>query len=423
MLQKIRVDQLRLGMHLHELCGAWLDHPFWKTKFVLRDPADLKKLLDSGIKEVWIDVSKGLPVQPDSPAVAPKRDMPTKLAARPKESAPAPAASPAAGPTPATSSMQDEVRKAASVVNQSRAAVVALFNEARMGKALDASGCAELVNEVANSVYRNPGAVVSLARLKTKDDYTYMHSVAVCALMISLGRQLNLSEEEVRDAGMAGLLHDMGKAVMPLEVLNKPGKLTDDEFTIIKSHPERGHEMLMSGEGVSPVALDVCLHHHERPDGKGYPHGLTDEQISLYAKMGSVCDVYDAITSNRPYKAGWDPAESIGKMASWRNGQFDEKVFQAFVKSLGIYPTGSLVRMKSGRLAVVVEQNETSMVNPKVKVFFSTKSEMRISVELIDLSSPSCNDAIVGRESNDKWKFPNLDELWAGADALKRMGH
>ncbi len=419
MLQKISVDQLRLGMHLHELCGAWLDHPFWKSKFVLRDRADLKKLLDSGVKEVWIDDAKGLPVLPDSPAVAPKRDMPTKLAARPKEPAPAPST----GPPPATSSMQDEIRKAASVVNQSRAAVVALFNEARMGKALDTSGCAELVIEVAASVYRNPGAVVSLARLKTKDDYTYMHSVAVCALMISLGRQLNLSEDQVRDAGMAGLLHDMGKAVMPLEVLNKPGKLTDDEFTIIKSHPERGHEMLLTGEGVSPVALDVCLHHHERPDGNGYPHRLVDEQISLYAKMGSVCDVYDAITSNRPYKAGWDPAESIGKMASWRNGQFDEKVFQAFVKSLGIYPTGSLVRMKSGHLAVVVEQNETSMVKPKVKLFFSTKSEMRISIQLLDLNSPSCNDVIAGRESNEKWKFPNLDELWAGADALKRMGH
>jgi HD-GYP domain-containing protein (c-di-GMP phosphodiesterase class II) len=429
MLQKISVDQLRLGMHLHELCGAWLDHPFWKTKFVLRDPGDLKKLLDSGIKEVWIDDAKGLSVQPDSPTVAPKRDMPTKLQARPKEPGPALAAAAAAvavaatGPAPATSSMQDEVRKAASVVNQSRAAVVALFNEARMGKALDASGCAKLVDEVAESVYRNPGAVVSLARLKTKDDYTYMHSVAVCALMISLGRQLSLSEDQIRDAGMAGLLHDMGKAVMPLEVLNKPGKLTDDEFTIIKSHPERGHEMLLTGQGVSPVALDVCLHHHERPDGKGYPHRLMDEQISLYAKMGSVCDVYDAITSNRPYKAGWDPAESIGKMASWRNGQFDEKVFQAFVKSLGIYPTGSLVRMKSGRLAVVVEQNETSMVNPKVKVFFSTKSEMRIPVELLDLSALSCNDMIASRESNDKWKFPNLDELWAGADTLKRMGH
>ncbi len=423
MLQKIRVDQLRLGMHLHELCGAWLDHPFWKTKFVLRDPNDLKKLRDSGIKEVWIDDTKGLAVEPESPNVAPRRDMPTKARAPERSSPSFPDPTPPPEPPKSTTSLQEEVRKAANIVNQGRQAVVSLFNEARMGKALDANGCAALVDEVASSVWRNPGAVVSLARLKTKDDYTYMHSVAVCALMISLARQLGLSEAEAREAGMAGLLHDMGKAVMPLEILNKPGKLTDDEFDVIKTHPKRGHELLLSGEGVSSVALDVCLHHHERPDGKGYPHGLLDEQISLYAKMGSVCDVYDAITSNRPYKAGWDPAESIGKMASWRKDQFDEVIFQAFVKSLGIYPTGSMVRMKSSRLGVVVEQNESSMVNPKVKVFFSTKSEMRIPVELLDLSSPSCNDAITGRESNEKWKFQNLDELWAGADALRKMGH
>jgi HD-GYP domain-containing protein (c-di-GMP phosphodiesterase class II) len=425
MLQKIRVDQLRLGMHLHEMCGAWLDHPFWKTKFVLRDPMDLKKLRESGIKEVWIDNTKGLAVAPDAPDVAPKRPMPGVAGTQePASQAPQqPPGSPPAEPPKATTGLQEEVRKAASIVQQGRQAVVSLFQEARMGKALDASGCAALVDEVASSVWRNPGAVVSLARLKTRDDYTYMHSVAVCALMISLARQLGLSEAQAREAGMAGLLHDMGKAVMPLEVLNKPGKLTDDEFGIMKTHPERGHELLLTGEAVSAAALDVCLHHHERPDGKGYPHGLTDGQISLYAKMGSVCDVYDAITSNRPYKAGWDPAESIGKMASWRKGQFDEAVFQAFVKSLGIYPTGSLVRMKSGRLAVVVEQNEASMVNPKVKVFFSTKSEMRIPVELLDLSSPGCHDGIMGRESNEKWNFQHLDELWAGADALRKMGH
>jgi HD-GYP domain-containing protein (c-di-GMP phosphodiesterase class II) len=399
--------------------GSWLSHPFWKTKFLLADPADLEALRSSGVPYIWIDISQGCDA--GGPEPAPEAEAPPPPP--PPAPEPPPPASAPVSKRPERISLSDEMEAAAEVVNRSKQAVMSMFSEARLGRAVSREDSAQVVEELTQSVWRNPSALISLARLKTRDDYTYMHSVAVCALMISLGRQLGLSEEQTREAGLAGLLHDMGKAVMPLEVLNKPGKLTDDEFTIIKSHPERGHEMLLSGEGVSAVALDVCLHHHERPDGKGYPHGLTDQQISLFAKMGAVCDVYDAITSNRPYKAGWDPAESIGKMASWRNGQFDETVFQAFVKSLGIYPTGSLVRMKSGRLAVVVEQNESSMVNPKVKVFFSTKSEMRISVELIDLSSPSSNDAIVGRESNDKWKFPNLDELWAGADALRKMGH
>jgi HD-GYP domain-containing protein (c-di-GMP phosphodiesterase class II) len=199
-----------------------------------------------------------------------------------------------------------------------------------------------------------------------------------------------------------------------MDVLNKPGKLTDAEFTIMKGHPVEGHQMLVAVGNVDPIALDVCLHHHEKTDGSGYPKGLKGEEISLYAKMGAVCDVYDAITSNRPYKSGWDPAESLRKMAEWANGHFDQKVFQAFVKSLGIYPIGSLVRLASGRLGVVVEQSSKSLTTPLVKVFFSTKSNLRIPPEVIDLSALTCSDKIAGREDPAVWKFPDLDELWSG---------
>jgi hypothetical protein len=181
--------------------------------------------------------------------------------------------------------------------------------------------------------------------------------------------------------------------------------------------------MLAQSGQDNPMVLDVCLHHHEKTDGSGYPHRLKSGQISLPARMGAVCDVYDAITSNRPYKQGWDPAESIGKMAEWRHGHFDEEVFQAFVRSLGIYPVGSLVRMRSGRLAVVVEQNPASLTAPTVKVFFSTRSQLPITPALIDLARPGCSERIVGRESNRDWKFTHLDELWAGPEALRQMGH
>jgi putative nucleotidyltransferase with HDIG domain len=431
-LKKVRVDQLRLGMHLQELCGAWIDHPFWKTQFVLRDNADLVKLRDSDVRECWIDTSKGLdvaeqvvPAAAVAAVAAPDRRS-ADGAGEPAGSPPPPAPAPA----PQTVPFAQEVERAAALVQQSREAVVSLFNEARMGKALDTSGCADLVNEVTGSVWRNPGAMLSLARLKTHDDYTYMHSVAVCALMVALARQLGMDEAAAREAGMAGLLHDMGKAAMPLSVLSKPGKLTDAEFRVMRSHPECGHAMLLGrepevGEALGAITegvLDVALHHHEKVDGSGYPHGLKDGQISLLAKMGAVCDVYDAITSNRPYKAAWDPSESIGKMASWRKGHFDELVFQAFVKSLGIYPVGALVRMKSDRLAVVVEQNEGAMTSPKVKVFFSTRAQLPVTVEVLDLSQPGCTDRIVSRESNSVWKFPHLDSLWAGPEVLRRMG-
>ena len=172
--------------------------------------------------------------------------------------------------------------------------------------------------------------------------------------------------------------------------------------------------MLLGSTNVDPMVLDVCLHHHEKTDGSGYPKGMKDESISLYAKMGAVCDVYDAITSNRPYKSGWDPAESLRKMAEWTNGHFDPRVFQAFVKSMGIYPVGSLVRLTSGRIGVVMEQTGKSLTTPSVKVFFSTKSDMRITPQVIDLSRPDNTEKIAGREDPTKWNFTDLNELWSG---------
>ena len=416
MLKKVSVDQLRLGMHLQELCGAWLDHPFWKTRFVLSDSADLKKLQDSGVAECWIDVSKGLDVAtPLSAAPVAVRSAPDAEAAADQARA--------AQMSPKTEvPFDEEVRRAAALCTKSRAAVVSLFNEARMGRTIDTEKCTELVTEISESVWRNPSALVSLARLKSHDDYTYMHSVAVAALMVALAKQLGQDEAQARQAAEAGMLHDLGKALMPVDVLNKPGKLTDDEFTTIKTHPERGYDLLLTGRGVDAMVLDVCLHHHEKMDGSGYPHRLQGEQISLLARMGSVCDVYDAITSNRPYKKGWDPAESITRMAAWSKGHFDESVFRAFVTSLGIYPVGSLVRLRSGLLAVVTQQTPAKLTAPEVKVFFSTKQGLHVTPRLVNLADARCTDRIVGRESNEQWKFAQLDELWAGEEALRKLG-
>ncbi len=402
MLKRISSKELRVGMYLHELCGSWMQHPFWRSKFEIKDKEAIRSILDSHIEEVVIDTDKGLDVEVPQPKVAAQPAPP-----------PSPPSKPAAQNLTETS-MKVELEQAGKIVSKAKDAISSMFHEVRMGKTMDATEAVAMVEEISASVMRNPGALISLARLKTKDDYTYMHSVAVCALMVSLAKQLGLDAETSRQAGVAGLLHDVGKMAIPSKILDKPGKLTDAEFAIIQGHPMAGYNMLREAKGAPEVALDVARHHHEKIDGSGYPDKLANGNISQLARMSAVCDVYDAITSNRPYKNGWDPSESLTRMASWK-GHFDEHIFQAFVKSVGIYPVGSLVRLESGRLAVVMEQSKKSLTMPKVKIFYSTKTKLHVKLEILDLSRVPCNDKIVAREDPAVWKFANFNDLWATA--------
>lgn len=402
MQKKIKVEQLSLGMHIHELCGSWMSHPFWRTNFILKDPEDIQRIRQSGIKEVWIDSAKGLDVEEAERQEQVAAAVEIVLSQASDRIEP-----------PKQVTLAEEVRKAAKICAKATEAVQSMFQELRMGKAISFKSAISFVDEISSSMRRNPRALISLARLKTADNYTYMHSVAVSGLMMGLARQMGFKEDEIREAGLAGLFHDIGKAKLPMKVLNKPGKLTDEEFMIIKAHSSEGHKILEEGKDINETLLNVCLHHHEKTDGSGYPHHQKGEEISLYTKMCAVCDVYDAITSNRPYKLGWDPSESIQKMTEWSDGHFDKEVFYAFVKCVGIYPTGSLIRLTSGRLGVVLDQSEKSLLIPQVKTFYSTRTMAYIKPEIVDLSRHGMMEKIVGVESASKWGFKNLHEHWA----------
>jgi putative nucleotidyltransferase with HDIG domain len=404
MLKKIATADLQPGMYVQQLCGRWLDHPFWKKHFLV-DAKALSQLRGSGVKELWIDTAKGADVVE---AVEP--DPTDTLVEADHEAA---SEDDAETMEPQACSLAEELSRASRIVAEARGAMKAMFEDVRLGQAIHAEHCMPLVNDITASVKRNPGAIVSLARLKTSDDYTYMHSVAVCALMVSLARQLELSEADTREAGLAGLVHDIGKAQMPLDVLNKHGKLTDTEYAIMKTHPEVGHQMLMEAKGVGEGAMDVALHHHEKIDGSGYPHGLAGDAIPLLARMGAVCDVYDAITSQRPYKMPWDPAASIQKMAQWsREGHFDDTVFQAFVRAMGIYPIGSLVRLRSAQLAVIVDRARGTLLKPTIKAFYDISARKRFEPRLIELAARDCDEEIVAREDPTAWGLDGLDDLW-----------
>ncbi|MEE4750090.1 HD-GYP domain-containing protein [Pseudomonas alliivorans] len=390
MLKKIPVSELSLGMHIHKFCRPWNNDPFWVThvETVLHDSDVLKRIQSSDTLEVWIDTRQG----------------------RDHMSAPAPTP---AHDDKATVSLEQEVERAKAICGKARDVVMNMFTEARMGQAMKMDNVDLMVEEISNSILRHPHALISLSRLKTSDEYTYMHSVAVCALMVALAKRMGMKTEQVREAGVAGLMHDVGKMMIAPEVLNKPGRLTVEEFTLMKTHPEQGLKILEENLPVAALVMDVCLHHHEKVDGSGYPDGLQGSDISIFARMSAVCDVYDAITSDRPYKKGWGVAHSIREMASWK-GHFDDMVFQNFVKTVGIYPVGALVRLESGRLGVVMEQSETSLLTPRVKVFMSARTRKTFVPQTIDLASSEDRDAIIKIELPADWGLDSVDHLWSG---------
>ena len=394
MLKKIRIEQLQVGMYVHTLCGAWLAHDFWRTSFLVDTTEVLTKLRASPVQEVWIYTRKGLNTTQALPA--------SVLAAFAEDTTPA--------------SLNQELERASAMCDEASDAVMRMFSEARMGRALDLSTASTLVQAVCSSVERHPDALISMARLKTSDNYTYMHSVAVCGLMVALARKMELSEAQIMQAGMAGLLHDMGKAHSDPNILNKPGALTDEEFKHMQRHPVKGFLMLQGSvqdEGV----LDACLHHHERMDGKGYPHGLAGADIRLLTRMTTICDVYDAITSDRPYKKGWAPGVALQRMAQWCHTHLDAQIFETFVKAIGLYPVGSLVRLQSGLLGVVCAPAQNSMSTPQVAAFYHIGLQRMLRpAKLLDLEKLP-DERIVAGEDPSKWPFTNLEQLWQKAVA------
>ena len=396
MLKKIQVQDLGIGMYIHEICASWMDNPFWKKSFMLSNEKDLRTFHEYRIKEVWIDTSKGLDVSFKAKTVSmeeEKQQINETLEQIAVEEHKIQRRVP----------LHDEIERFKKVMPEIKRGVISIFDDVRDGNPIDIDLVSKMVDDISFSNDRNPDAMLTMVRQKSANDYNYMHSIAVSGLMMALGKELDLDRGTIKEVGVAGLLLDIGKVKIPKEIINKAGKLTNQEFDKIKTHPLLGFETLKLSNDLSDIVLDVCLHHHERIDGDGYPHRLAGDNIGYYARMASICDVYDAISSTRSYQASWEPAESLRKMTEWKKGQFDEKMFGSFVKAVGIYPSGTLVKLKSGRLAVVMEQTEASLLKPIVKVFFSVHSNAHIYPELLDLSTSP--DSIVTREEPKQWGF------------------
>lgn len=396
MIKNIDIADIKIGMYVHDLNCDWTSHPFFRKRFLIKNDAEIAKIVEAGIHELYIDTEKGLDVRHarsvDEVNASLQQQMIEAVTSKP-----APII---------TLSFAEELGRANRIKSQAHALVKTVMQDVRLGRAVELEQVEPMIESITESVLSNSGALLTLLRIKNKDDYTFLHSVSVGTLMIAFCRSVGMDMETIHLAGLGGILHDTGKALVPDEVLNKPGRLTEEEFDIIKRHPRDGFDILSRTEGISEIPLDITLHHHERVDGSGYPHNLKGDTISTLAKMAAIVDVYDAITADRCYHKGMAPTDALRKIFEWSKYHFDPKLVQAFMRCVGIYPVGTLVLLESGKLGVVIEQHDSNLLTPKIKVMFSSKSNTYLQPEIIDLSRPlgfGGGDKIVRHEAPEKW--------------------
>jgi HD-GYP domain-containing protein (c-di-GMP phosphodiesterase class II) len=396
MLKKVDSSQLRVGMFIHDLDCGWMEHPFVRNRFVITREDEVRRILAAGIRGVTIDCAKGLDVS-DAPTVE-------EAEAATEAEVAAIAARPVA---PLRVTLAEELDRAAAIRRQAADLVRTVMQDARLGKAVEMDKVSPVVENITASILRNAGALLGLSVIKNKDDYTFLHSVSVCTLLVAFCRSRKMDPDTIYQAGIGGLLHDTGKALVPDHILNKPGRLTDEEFAIVRRHPKDGYDILRRSPEIGAIPLDITLHHHERRDGSGYPDRQKETGISELAQMAAIVDVYDAITADRCYHKGMPAAEALRKMYEWSKFHFSPALTQEFMRCVGIYPVGTLVLLESGRLGVVVEPHETSLLTPTINVFYSTRSQTYIRPETVDLARGlgfGGGDRIVRHESPEKWK-------------------
>jgi putative nucleotidyltransferase with HDIG domain len=393
MIKRISSDQLQPGMFIHDLNCGWMEHPFAFKSFKVDDEKTIEKIIASGIRELYIDANKGSDVtdaQTHDEYHAEIHEQITTLAGshviKPPPSAP----------------LKQEIHLAKAIHSEAHDVVHHLMSDIRMGKQIELAKTLPVVEHITDSILRNKDAFISLSRIKKKDEYTFQHSVSVCALLVAFCRALEYEKDVIMEAGLGGLLHDVGKMKVPDHILNKPATLTESEFEVMKSHSAIGRELLKQTPGIPEAAIVITGQHHERYDGTGYPDKIKRDEISQLGQMAAIADVYDALTSDRIYHKGMQPTAALKKLFEWSKFHFNAELVQHFICLIGIYPVGSLVRLESGTLGIVVNPGNENMLRPIVRGVFDIKNEHSIRPYDIDLST-QLGDGIVQHESPHRW--------------------
>lgn len=401
MIRKLPIDQLQPGMFVVDLHRKWLEHSFWRQKFSVRDAEQIARLIEEGITEVSIDTEKGSDLPPPEPPPAHRNDeiehhfisRLQRLKAK-----------------PATVSLGEERRRSARLIGEAATTVAELMLAARSGREVDAARLEPVVAKMIESVLRNPDALAPLARLKRQDAYATEHAVATAALIIALGRQLEIPETELEKLALGTMVKDIGQSALDARLITKPGMLSQSEYEVVQSHVEEGLSVLQATVRLPETSVAVVLEHHERYNGCGYPYRMAGDEISLAGRMAAVVDSYDAMTSDRPYRPAISPSLALRQLYDQGGGQFDPELVAAFVRTIGVYPVGTLVLLESGHLAVVEELHHESILSPVVRVIFHTGRRQYVEPVRVDLARVVGNHygQIVRAETYERWGLSPL---------------
>lgn len=364
-LDTIPANQLAPGMYVAELDIPWEDSPFLFQGFQLKDWHDVDAVQKCS-KSVVIDQQKTQRI-----------NLPRRQAEN---------SAPAVHTTVTKNAVtHQEIVRAGRLHDNTSNLVHNIMNGIKLGKAIDTQSAREVVTETVDSMITAPDAMMMLTRIRERDDYTAQHSMNVAVLTIAFGRALKMKRERLIELGVCGLLHDMGKVLTPIEVLNKEGSLNEEEFEIMKHHPKDGRDILASSGGLFNGAIDVAHAHHERLDGSGYPRGLYAHQTTQWSKIVAITDVFDAITSDRCYKNGRTSLEAFRILNNSRGSKFDSNLVMRFIGSIGIYPAGTIVKLNSGESGIVIEANPKKALQPKVLIVRDAEEQL-VQARLIDIS-------------------------------------
>ncbi|QYJ93664.1 HD-GYP domain-containing protein [Shewanella spartinae] len=356
-VMKVPVPNLALGMYV-----AAIDH---QGRVNITNPGQIKdrqaidKLVRNGIQYVWVDVERSAP----------------ECGLRPKQE-----------PEKIIRLTRDQSQeKAKRLMSEAKDLVKKVLSETFEGKAVKVEPFEALADKMLESVMLDADAFKCISALRSKDAYLLEHSINVAFLLVTFGRYLKLKRSVLKQLAVGGILHDIGKVRVNNRILHKPGRLTPEEFEHMKLHQVYAQEILAETEDLSQISRDVCLMHHEKLDGKGYPNGLQGEEISLHGRMSCIVDIFDALTATRCYKEAMSPAAAFKILLSLTPFHLDEKLVYEFIRCVGIYPVGSLVQLSDGRIGIVWEAKDRDALHPVLKTFYSVKHKHYTEVTMVDL--------------------------------------